>query len=115
MTTTKNSSRLVIHTLETLCDELVSVRAVSIDEEGTLFQFTTSHERSVFEWYRRHREKWNRNVMKPDVESIADAIKNSRPDISSQLIDDQGQEKKIYKLKSVLAHNFILNLINPCM
>ena len=106
MTTTKNSTPLVIHTLETLCDELVSGRAVSIDEEGTLFQFTTSHERSIFEWYRTHREKWNRNVMKPDVESIADAIKNSPPDISSQLIDDQGQENKIYKLKSVRAHRF---------
>ncbi len=81
------------HTLETLCNELVSGRGVIIDEDGNVFQLTTSQERAIFEWYRANRDKWAKNVMKADVEGLTDSIKNTPPDLPATVTADTSDKK----------------------
>ena len=63
-------TNLDVHTIETLCDELVSGRAVLVAENERPFLFESTATRSVFEWYRRNPTKWAQRNTKDDVESI---------------------------------------------
>ena len=94
------------HTLETLCNELVSGRGVIVDEDETVFQLTTRQERAVFEWYRDHRDKWAKNVIRADVEGITDSIKKTPPDLPETVTADTSDRTKIFHLKSITAHRF---------
>ena len=105
MTESTKPTPIISHTLETLCNELVSGRGVIIDEDGNVFQLTTSQERAIFEWYRANRDKWAKNVMKADVEGLTDSIKNTPPDLPATVTADTS-DKKIFHLKSITAHRF---------
>ena len=47
-----------IHTLESLCNELVSGRGIIVDATGKEFRLVSQDTRAVFEWYRKNRPKW---------------------------------------------------------
>ena len=62
------------HTLDTLLDELVSGRPIALNGDGQIFQIASADARSVFSWYRDHRDKWAKSVAKDDIEAIVSQL-----------------------------------------
>ena len=79
MSNSDKSTPLIIHTLETLCKELVSGRSILLDEQGTEFKLKLSEPRSLLEWYRNHMGKWNKPNRKEDVEALVDQMDKTLP------------------------------------
>jgi len=97
---------LYIHTLETLCDELVSGRAVLLDDEGNVFRLTSPETRSIFDWYRRNVNKWAKRVPKEDVEALADQLDIAPPELPVVAsAEESGKQHRVH-LKSMRAHRF---------
>lgn len=101
-----NTTPLYIHTLETLCDELVSGRPVLVDDRGTEFQLPTAETRAIFDWYRRNRNKWAQRNMKEDVETIADQLEKEPPELPAIDLPSGEQQKRVTHLKSMKVHRF---------
>lgn len=106
MSESGKATPIYLHTLETLCDELVSGRAVLLNDKGNEFRLTTPEARSIFDWYRDNRDKWARNVQKQDVETIADQMKKTPPELPERVYGDQSLRLPRIHLKSVKAHRF---------
>jgi len=106
MSKSGRATPIYLHTLATLCDELVSGRAVLLDDEGNEFRLTTPETRSIFDWYRNNRDKWARNVQKQDVETLADQMEKSPPELPERVYGDQSLRLPRIHLKSVKAHRF---------
>ena len=64
---------LHLHTLDSLCDELVSGRSV-IATDGTVFRLESDEARAAFQWYLDHQSEWAKNVRTADLEPRADAV-----------------------------------------
>ena len=96
---------LDIHTLDTLCAELVSGRGVAVDN-GNIVQLHTKASRAIFDWYLHHRDKWTGKNMKVDAEAIADQIDRVPPELDSFQIPTTSDGPRIVHLKSVRAHRF---------
>jgi len=97
---------LEIHTLDTLCDELVSGRAVVVDDNGKEFVLTSLQTRSIFDWYRQNRKKWGKNVQTPDVEALVDQLAKSPPTLPAVAGVSAKTGKRILRLKSIRVHRF---------
>lgn len=106
MSNSDKPTLLYIHTLDTLCDELVSGRSVLVDDKGTEFRLPSAETRAIFEWYRRNRKKWAQRNMKEDVEAIADQLEKEPPELPAIELPSRGQQKRIIHLKSVKVHRF---------
>lgn len=106
MSESKKATPLYLHTLETLCEELVSGRPVLLDDKGREFRLTSPEARLIFDWYRNNRAKWAGKVMKQDVEAIADQLGKKPPELPETLYDDQSPRLPRIHLKSVRAHRF---------
>lgn len=64
---------LHLHTLDSLCADLISGRPVGVGEHDSPFLLESDAARSVLHWYFSHKGKWASNVLTPDVEAIVDA------------------------------------------
>jgi len=105
MDSTPETTPLEIHTLDTLCAELVSGRGVVIDNDNVV-QLQTEASRAIFDWYRRNRGKWTGRNMKVDVESIADQIDKTPPELDPVQTPATSGGPRILYLKSMRAHRF---------
>ena len=63
---------LHLHTLQSLCADLVSGRQVGVGEESHGYKLDSLASRSVLDWYRNNQEKWVGNVRAADIENIVD-------------------------------------------
>ncbi len=106
MVVSSDSEPLYLHTLKTLCDELVSGRPVLLDNEGNEFKLSSAETRSIFDWYRRNQNKWAGNVLKKDVEDIVDQLDKEPPELPLTAGISQNKQKRILHLRSILAHHF---------
>lgn len=96
---------LHLHTVETLCADLVSGRAVGVGNVGEQFTLASSHARSVLQWYVANRAKWAGNVLATDCELIVDSIdKPARP--QPELPYVAGQKAPRLWLAKLQAHRF---------
>jgi len=106
MTNPDRRTPLYIHTLETLCNELVSGRAVILDDEGTEFRLALPETRSIFDWYRRNRDKWAKRVQKEDVEALADQLDKEPPELPVVAVADVSRKTRKIHLRSMRVHRF---------
>lgn len=100
-----NLRPLHLHTLESLCADLISARPVGVGKNNDPFSLTTTEARSVLNWYFRNRTKWAGNVMTPDVEAIVDSIAKA-PDKIPSAGSTSTHSPKQYTLVKVQAHQF---------
>ena len=100
------STPLQIHTLDTLLDELVSGRPIALNGEGRVFQIAGTDGRSVFAWYRDHRDKWSRSVAKDDIEGIVSQLDCPAPVLAHAAATSGACGKRILLLKSIRAYRF---------
>ena len=95
---------LHLHTLESLCNELVSGRPIYL-EDGSQFLFDSPETRSIFNWYLQHENKWASQNKKDDVEKIVDQLKLPPPEKPSAEIGSR-KEKRCLHLKQMRVHRF---------
>jgi len=106
MSLPNSPAALGVHTLKTLCDELVSGRAIALDEEGNTFQFDSRGTRSIFQWYLENQTKWSKNSTKEDAEAIADQLDQEPPELPATAVAQAAGRGRIIHLKSIRAHRF---------
>jgi len=97
---------LLLHTLDSLCVELVSGRGVSLSDGESVFRLASKEARTIFEWYRNNREKWAGQNRKEDVEAIAAEIAKDPPVLPSVGVGDTESVRGVVHLKRVRAHRF---------
>ncbi|MFW2355203.1 ATP-binding protein [Hydrogenophaga sp.] len=96
---------LHLHTVETLCADLVSGRAVGVGVTNSEFSLATACARSVLQWYTLNRPKWAGNVYDKDCEAIVDSIATQAR--VSPVVDFTGGVKaRTLTLQSMRAHRF---------
>lgn len=96
---------LHLHTIDSLCADLISVPPVGVGKDDEPFQLASDAARSVLNWYHGHKNKWAGNVQSMDVEAIVDCIAKP-PDSIPEAVLPSPQEKKRYTLVSIRAHQF---------
>jgi len=102
----RKATPLYLHTLETLCKELISGRALIIDDSGNEFGLVSPESRSILNWYWKNRKKWDQRNQKEDVEAIVNEISKNPPVFDDpRLGETKKGGRKIY-LKSLRAHRF---------
>ncbi len=97
---------LYAHTVESLCDELVSGRAVPLDDGEDYIKFDSVETRAVFSWYCKNKDKWAGNNTKANVEKIVDTLMTRPPvkPVVSRALDSK--EKRCLHLRAIRAHRF---------
>ena len=106
MVNSDKSTPLIIHTLETLCKELVSGRSILLDDQGNEFKLTSKVTRSLFNWYFQNLYKWDKPNKKEDVEALVDQLEEDPPEFSVTKTAGNGQPKRIIHIKKMKAHRF---------
>ncbi len=101
----KDRIPLYAHTVESLCDELVSGRSVPI-EGGEDFKFDSIDVRAVFSWYVENRSKWSGNCKVQDVEQMVDCLMVPPPKKPAATITGPGKRDQCLHLRKVVAHRF---------
>ena len=96
---------LHLHTVDTLCADLVSGRAVGVGTGSEQFGLPSAHARSVLQWYVANRAKWAGNVLATDCEFIADSI-DKAPIDKPELPYTAGAKTPRLCLVKLQAHRF---------
>lgn len=97
--------QLHLHTLESLCNDLVGGHAVEYGNEGKQFKLS-KHSRSILEWYRANRAKWKKNLQLADAKAIVATIAVDPPQLEPIKTAADGKANKWLKLVKVEAHRF---------
>src|SRR6185437_2591641 len=98
---------LHLHTVESLCADLVSGRAISTGLEGDLYHLDNEQARSALEWYRRQGSNaWAGQVSVSLAENLVDAILKPPPIVTVTDENERGHQRRILRLKRLEAHRF---------
>jgi hypothetical protein len=98
---------LHLHTIESLCADLASGRAVSTGIDGNTFCLEDDRARSALEWYRaRGPAAWTSQVSAHSAEHLVDSILQPPPVVPVTAGTAVGHRKKILTLKRLEAHRF---------
>lgn len=98
-------TQLHLHTLETLCNELVSGRGVVL-ADGELFRFDADETRAALGWYLDHRDEWDRNVRTADLDERADALAVAPPTFPPSIPAEGGAHRGMLHLKRMRVRRF---------
>ncbi|MGV8864453.1 MAG: ATP-binding protein [Pseudomonas sp.] len=104
--TTESSRPLHLHTLDSLCTDLVAGLSVGVGDDGSTFRLQSAASRGILFWYGKNRQKWAVNVQTVDVEAIVDAastVPNVQP-TSTQAATSSAPRQ--LTLTSIKAHQF---------
>lgn len=101
----ENLRSLHLHTLESLCADLISGRPVGVGNANEPFTLGMAEARSVFQWYFHNRTKWSGNVTVGDVNSIVDSVGVAPVNLPS-VVGTATHSVKRYILLKVQAHRF---------
>lgn len=71
---------LHLHTVESVCTDLIGGRAISVGTEGKIHSLASETSRAVLNWYFTNRTKWAGNVAVADVDAVVDAAKIKPPE-----------------------------------
>ncbi len=96
---------LHLHTLDSLCADLISGRPVGVGADDAPFILTSDTARAALHWYFTHKGKWAGNVMAADVEAIVDAVAAPAPTLPAADALTAGASQR-YTLVSIRAHQF---------
>lgn len=96
---------LHLHTVDTLCADLVSGRAVGVGSGSEQFCLPSPQARAVLQWYVANRTKWTGNVLATDCELIADSIEKT-PIVKPELPYTAGAKAPRLRLVRLQAHRF---------
>ncbi|WP_082848261.1 AAA family ATPase [Delftia sp. GW456-R20] len=97
---------LHLHTLDTLCTDLVAGLAIELGQDGEVFSFEEPAARGILAWYLQNRTKWGGNVYTPDIEAIVDAA--GQPPTTAQSVNPTAAPEALrrFTLTHLRAHQF---------
>lgn len=96
---------LHLHTVESLCHDLVSGRAVGVGTDNTPFSLTTEHARSVLQWYMGRVAKWGANLSAADCDAIVDSLDTPPRVFAAQPFTAKAAPRRL-RLVGLRAHRF---------
>lgn len=96
---------LHLHTVESVCADLISGRPVGVGVENTSYKLESASSRSILEWYRVNRGKWAGNVMGGDIEAIVNAAAIDPPELATTAPSAEPVKRRL-ELFKVEAHRF---------
>ena len=105
MTNEFETRPLHLHTVESVCSDLISGRPVGVGKQNTDYRLESTISRSILAWYRANRGRWAGNVRREDVEAIVDAIEKEPPELSATAVA-RSEIKRRLKLVRLEAHRF---------
>jgi len=105
MYSNSNVKPLHLHTVESLCSDLVSGLAVGVGASNSEFSLVNAQARSVLQWYMMNRPKWAGNVFEKDCEAIVDSLANL-PVVRPVIDYVGGVKSKELNLQFMRAHRF---------
>jgi hypothetical protein len=97
---------LHLHTIESLCVELVSGRAIGIGNDNLPFLLTSDAARGALDWYRRNKPKWKSPVSVPDAEGIVTTANQIPPVLVAAPTRPSSDGTHKLKLTKIEAHRF---------
>ena len=106
MSSDESVTPLEIHTLDTLCNELVSGRGVSLRGDGRVLRLASDATRAVFDWYRRNQSKWAGQNRKEDVEALASEVTDQSPGAVPLIVSPPSRRVQLVHLKGIRVHRF---------
>lgn len=104
--TTELSRPLHLHTLDSLCVDLVAGLSIGVGNDGSTFQLQSAASRGILFWYGNNKQKWAGNVQTVDVEAIVDAAETllDLPPTSNQTTVSVSPRQ--FTLTTIKAHQF---------
>ncbi len=97
---------LHLHTLDSLCADLIAGLSVSVGDDGSTFQLTSSASRGVLCWYTKNKIRWAANVQTTDVEAIVDAAIAAPAPQHTSTHASRSDSPRRFSLVSIQAHQF---------
>ncbi|WP_178123509.1 ATP-binding protein [Pseudomonas sp. JG-B] len=104
--TSEMTRPLHLHTLDSLCSDLVAGLSVSVGDDGSVFQLQSSAARGVLSWYAGNKLKWAANVQTVDVEAIVDAALAEPAPQHTPNHASRSDSLRRFTLTSIKAHQF---------
>ena len=96
---------LHLHTVESLCSDLISGRPVGVGKPTKEYRLESTISRSILAWYSANRARWAGNVRKEDVEAIVDEIEREPPELLATAVAGSETKPRL-KLVRLEAHRF---------
>src|ERR1035437_8199299 len=96
---------LHLHTVESLCADLISGRAVGVGKENVAHMLGSSASRSILNWYWQNRTKWPSNVLERDIEALVDAAAVEPPNLNVPGGAAAGDKRRL-RLVKIEVHQF---------
>src|ERR1039457_1645058 len=100
------ASPLETHTLQSLCSELVSGRAILVGTAKERFEFKLSGTRALLKWYIDNRQRWSGNVRREDVEALVDSLEIAPPALPLSMSALVSRLHRGIHLTHLKIHNF---------
>lgn len=98
---------LHLHTIDSLCADLISGRPVATTEHGDLYQLKDDQVRKALQWYRTTGvAAWAGPVSVAQAEELVDAIDELPTPPDTTPLSVGGRQRKILTLKRLEAHRF---------
>ena len=99
------SQQLHLHTLDTLCNDLVGGHAVEYGSDSQLLSLDKLS-RSALSWYWDNQVSWTKNLSATVVQEILGSLETEPPDLEPAASASSKGEKKLLKLTKLEAHRF---------
>jgi hypothetical protein len=96
---------LHLHTVETLCTDLICGQSIAVGSSGELYALADKPSRSILNWYRQNRNKWAKNVAAADIETIINTTATEPPKLAG-IVALRSDKKKNLTLVKIEAHRF---------
>jgi hypothetical protein len=96
---------LHLHTVDSLCGDLISGRPVGVGPENEEFSLSEPA-RAALDWYRRNPRKWTANVSQTDANALVDATAVAPPVLPGVAGRMAGAPARRLTLKRLTAHRF---------
>ena len=101
----RHSQKLHLHTLNTLCQDLMGGHAVEYGSNGQLLSLEDGA-RSVLSWYWDNQSAWTKNLSAATVQSILSSLDTDAPNLPPAASASNVGERKLLTLVKLEAHRF---------
>ncbi len=100
----KQVQKLHLHTIDSLCNDLIGGHSVEYGDGNTYS--LTAPARSILAWYNQDHGKWKKNVQRADAEAVASSIDTPAAELEAYPLATDDSNRKELKLVKLRAHRF---------
>ena len=97
---------LHVHTIESLCADLISGRPVGVGADKSEFNLSGDPPRAILDWYRCNPRRWASSVLVADAEAMVDAALAKPPMLAASWARADRANTRRLTLARIEAHRF---------